>query len=389
MRKIIISGWYGQSNTGDEAILSAIMINLQKVVGNVEFIVLSPNPQNVMKQYNVKAINLPLLGIKNLITTTKAIKNADLFILGGGGLLFDWYDKIIPWNIIKWLKPVYLAKLMRKPVMIYALGVGPIHTILGKVITRIILNKVDLITVRDLKSKKILDSIGINKPPVYVTIDPAILLSPPNANYINEILSRENIPKNRKLVGISVRPWPRMHSKSYKKLINVLARVADYIVSRLNAFVVFIPMQFAGENNDNDIEREIFCNMCYKKYARILSNTYNPQELLGIIGRTDMVIGMRLHSLIFAAATNVPMIGLAYDPKVKGFLEMIDQEKYSINVDDVDYAMLVSKIDNVWNNKEEIKANLKSKMSYLIEDALFNTKLVKTLILKSEKMVKE
>lgn len=382
MKKVIISGWYGHANTGDEAILAAMMENLRKVMdGNVEFTVLSSNPQNVMKQHNVKSINVSLL--RNHIGIIRTMKNTDLFILGGGGLLFDWYDKRIPWNIIHWLKPIILAKLMNKPVITYALGVGPIHSTLGKILTRAVLNRVDLITVRDLESKKVLDNIGVYKPPIYVTIDPAISLSQPDTVRINEMFIKENVPKNEKLVGISIRSWSMWNFKKYTDVVNVLAQVADYIVSKLNAFIVFIPMQFTEGDDDRHIEAAIFSNMCYKSRAQIITKEYTPQELSGIVGQMDMMIGMRLHSIIFAAATNVPMVGLVYDPKVKGFLDMIGQERYAIDIRDLNYNTLISKIDDAWNNKEKIKSDLESKMDEIKERALFNAELVRDLVLKN------
>ena len=384
MKKIVIFGWYGHSNTGDEAILAAMMENLRKVMDeNVEFTVLSSNPQNVMKQHNVKSINVSLL--RNHVEIIRAMKNADLFILGGGGLLFDWYDKRIPWNIIGWLKPIILTKLMNKPVITYALGVGPIHSTLGKILTRAALNRVDLITVRDLESKKVLDNIGVYKPPIYITIDPAISLSQPDTVRINEIFITENMPKNEKLVGISIRSWSMWNSKKYTDMVNVLAQVADYIISKLNAFIVFIPMQFTEGDDDRHIKADIFSNMYYKKRAHIITNEYTLQELLGIVGQMDVMIGMRLHSLIFAAATNVPMVGLIYDPKVKGFLDMIGQERYTIDIKNLDYDTLIPKIDDAWKNKEKIKRDLESKMDKIKERALFNAELVRDLILEEKR----
>lgn len=384
MKKIVIFGWYGHSNTGDEAILAAMMENLRKVMDeNVEFTVLSSNPQNVMKQHNVKSINVSLL--RNHVEIIRAMKNADLFILGGGGLLFDWYDKRIPWNIIGWLKPIILTKLMNKPVITYALGVGPIHSTLGKILTRAALNRVDLITVRDLESKKVLDNIGVYKPPIYITIDPAISLSQPDTVRINEIFITENMPKNEKLVGISIRSWSMWNSKKYTDMVNVLAQVADYIISKLNAFIVFIPMQFTEGDDDRHIKADIFSNMYYKNRAHIITTEYTLQELLGIVGQMDVMIGMRLHSLIFAAATNVPMVGLIYDPKVKGFLDMIGQERYTIDIKNLDYDTLIPKIDDAWKNKEKIKRDLESKMDKIKERALFNAELVRDLVLEEKR----
>ena len=48
----------------------------------------------------------------------------------------------------------------------------------------------------------------------------------------------------------------------------------------------------------------------------------------------DVLIGVRLHALIFAGVMGVPMIGISYDPKIDRFLDSIGDKPLG-NLQDV------------------------------------------------------
>lgn len=134
MKKIVISGWYGNKNIGDEAILASIIEALMREIGDVKITVLSDDPVYTSKIHGVNAVyQLPFgilpLGLAILrgkfLPTIRTLRDADLFILGGGGFLSDWQS----WTVIlQWLGQVVLSKIFRKKVMLYAVGAGPITT---------------------------------------------------------------------------------------------------------------------------------------------------------------------------------------------------------------------------------------------------------------------
>jgi len=392
MKKIVISGFYGSDNAGDEAILASMLATIKEVVSDADIIVLSGNVEQTTKRHNIKALSNSTMKIPKTLST---LKNADLFILGGGGLLQD--DSSIL-NLIFWLIRVSLAKLLNKCVMCYAIGVGPIDTKLGKFLTKLIINKVNLITVRDSESKKLLKNLGVNRPPIYVTADPAFVLSSATPERVSEIFARENIIKKHHcpLIGISVerlygfkRVLPVKYSVKYniwspggkskfEKFKAEMAQVADSLVTKLNAEIVFVPMY---HGRDDKVSADIVQIMKNKNHAKVVTGMYTPQELKGIIGQMDMFVGLRLHSLIFAASMCIPMVGLAASsPKIRSFLKLIGQEMYVCDVNDFNSNDLLIKIEEVWVNREQIRKKLKSKVNVLQKRALSNAKLVSELL---------
>ena len=140
--KIIISGYYGFNNTGDEAILKSMIGAFKEKIPQIKITVLSHNPLQTSQTYQVKAINR-----LNLIDIMRCLRDTNLFISGGGGLLQDSTGK--GWSIFYYLGLILAAKIAKVPVMIYAQGIGPVNRQINKKLIKWILNKVDLITVRD------------------------------------------------------------------------------------------------------------------------------------------------------------------------------------------------------------------------------------------------
>jgi len=351
MKRIVISGYYGRGNSGDEAILKAI-------------------------QGEFKEFELTVLPSRrgNLLSIIKALSKADLLLSGGGGLLQDTTSKL---SLIYYLSIILLAKILSVKVMIYAQGIGPIKSTLGRALTKFIVDKVELISIRDKGSERELKEIGIKKPPIYLTSDPVFSLTSAEEMRVEQILKEKGeltiSESDPLLVGISVRPWKRL--TDYQEMV---AKCADYLVKEWGAKVVFIPFQGFS---DLPISEKIRAKM-KNKQALVLKGVYSPEELLGIIGRLDLLIGMRLHSLIMATMKGVPLLGIVYDPKVGEFLEALNLTYPSCwgEIDNLSLDDFITKIKKIQENKEQISRHLKSKAKELKALSLKNVQLAKELL---------
>lgn len=359
-KKIIISGYYGFGNTGDEAILSAMVSALKNSIPGAEIVVLSQDIPHTSSHYNVRAVVR-----RNPLVLARELMDAKLFISGGGGLIQDVTGVS---TIQYYLGLVLIAKLMRKKVMYYAQGIGPINTEEGRRYTRFISNMVDLITVRDDESKEELKKIGISKTPIIVTADPVLALEPASRGRIDEILRNEGIGEEKTRIAISIRPW-----KTTVDYLSVFAECADRLKKELNAEIVLVPFQ---KSQDLEVCEKVKALM--KEPAVLLQGDYRPEELQGLLGAVDLVIGMRLHSLIFAATQSVPMIGVVYDPKVKVFSDSIGALSHPL--EKISVQELCSCAEKVYNNREEVKARLKKEISELKIKALKTAHLAGRLI---------
>ena len=163
--KILLSGYYGFDNAGDDAVLFAIVQALREMVKDGKITVLSNQPEKTAKEFGVNAVNR--WGKKEIF---RAVRNCDVLISGGGSLLQDVTSKN---GILYYLGIIKLAQMLGKKVMVYAQGIGPIREPRNRKLTAKILNKVQAITVRDFESRTELLEMGVYRE-VLVAVDPVL-----------------------------------------------------------------------------------------------------------------------------------------------------------------------------------------------------------------------
>lgn len=362
MPKVVISGYYGFKNNGDEAMLYAILKVLGQRFQGLDPVVLSRDPEETRRYFGVRAIPRHDLGM-----IWKELRQADLLISGGGGLLQDVTG---PNSILYYLGVVTLAKMLRKPVFFYGQGIGPVKTSLGKTLMRLVVNRVDAITVRDSESRQELLNLGIDKPPVYVTADPALGLDigdiDPSVG--KEILSGLGVEPDAPLIGLSVRGWKGM--EEYKR---VIARVCDRLVED-GWKIIFLPMHYPEDVN---VSKEIAAMMA--RPAVTVERQLKFKEMLSLMMQVKSIIGMRLHFLIFGALLGIPMVGVSYDPKVDRFLSLVDMPCGG-DIDRLDYGKLLEEVSLVNSHHSEMKHNLAQRVAALRGEALRGADLVVGLL---------
>ncbi len=303
--KILVSGYYGFRNAGDEAILYALIQELRARQPAVDIVVLSAAPEETSRIFAVRAIPRMDWGV-----IRREIRGADLFISGGGGLLQDSTSLA---SLQYYLGLMALARIYRCPVFLYAQGVGPINSKLGQMLTALVLNRVQSITLRDNASFALLRKWGVRRPPMKVTADPVLGLEIQNEwlNQGRNILKTAGLTAEP-LVGISVR-----FCADFDRYMSVVAQIADELI-QAGYQVAFIPFQHP---QDLDAARRVIQQMQYAPV--LLEQPLDFAELLGVCAQLQLAIGMRLHFLVFAALAGVPFVGLSYDPKVGQLLQRL------------------------------------------------------------------
>lgn len=372
MSKVVISGYYGFDNAGDEALLYAMIKSLRQLRPKLEIVVLSNNPEKTAAAYQVKAVNRWLLP-----EIWSAVKQADLLISGGGSLLQDVTGAR---SILYYLAVVSLAKFLGVPVMFYAQGIGPVTKKVNKLLIGRVANKVDIITVRDRQSLEDLRQLGVMKPLSRVTADPVLAMEGKQISLApgREILSRAGVvpgDSTRPVLGISVRDWPGL-----EQAVPVLARVADKLAETKQCQVVFLAM-----HNPKDLAPAWKISRLMDSRRAVLQDKYTIEELFSIIGNLDALVGMRLHALIMAAVMGVPQVGVSYDPKVDRFMELVGQTNAGW-LPNLAEDRLYDAIVDILDNLETVRRDLTVKTGELAEKARENAVLaVSTLRSQTEK----
>lgn len=366
MSKVVISGYYGFGNAGDEAMLTAMIEALVDLEPAIDITVLSGNPDDTRRRHGVKAIyrvNYP-----DIIT---ALRSSDLLISGGGSLIQDVTSDR---SLYYYLSIIMLAKKFGCPVMLYAQGIGPVRGRVAQGAVRYIGNMADLITVRDEGSQLELKHLGVTRPPVYVTADAVLAMHPVDRQQGRAILRKYGLEGVAPVFGFSVREW-----RDWRHYKDVLAQSADKMVEEFGARIVFLPMQWP---DDLATARKIADRM--KHPAVILTEEYLTNELLSLTGNLDLLVGIRLHALIFAALMEISLIGISYDPKVDRFLETIG-DRHAGTLQNITPDTLMAKVRFLQSEHGRQAQQRRERISALRHKAFNNAELALELIDKNRR----
>lgn len=311
--RLVISGYYGFGNAGDEALLAGMLEALRRA-GSVEPLVLSGDPEATRAMHGVEAAPRD-----DPRAVWRALGQADMLISGGGGLI---QDRTSARSSLYYLGVIELAHRAGVPVYLYAQGVGPLRRPWLRKTAGVALRRVRGAGVRDEASRALLEELGVPAERIQVTADPAFALSPPDPAKQEEALRRAGIDdRHRPLLGVV---WRRPFAEDGVNPERCRQSAGDVIgrfARRLGATVVVLPFHPALD----DEEAEAFARAVSAAGAEaaVVGGLLDPWRLLALVGGLDLLVCVRFHGLVFAALTGKPAVAVAYDPKVRHLAEAL------------------------------------------------------------------
>lgn len=396
MKKITIATFIGFTNRGSEALLRTRISAIRKYIPDAQFYVLTVYKDSCKSIDGVEYIQTfggqrekfksPVYLLKSLVmaiiwsleifrfkltktaslSDIKKIANSEMFISTDGDVLGEDYG-LLPyiWRIYY----LSIGLILKKPVIIFAEGLGPFRSKIGILISKLFFKRCAYLSVRDEFSYDNIMKLGINRE-VDIVADSAFLLEPsndPNLNY--------KIP-GKKLIGIAVSELATKYGfkykdepDSYKGFLNLMSSVIDWLIIKQNAEVILIPHVVQIKRDDYQTAQDILGLVKNKNSVKIISKEYNAMQLKKIISHCDLLIASRMHAAIAGLSSGVPVIGIAYSHKMKGIFDLMNINSV-IDIKKLDYD-LISLIN--YNLKNYLKIN---------KELLFRSKIIKKLALK-------
>lgn len=397
---IVIVNQHG-NNRGDEAALRGMLYGLGKLIPNARFTVFTIHPakdfQHVTEAeffdtvvlvrgnvgllaYLTFAALLHRLGLQKFSKLFRkkscfmeSLKAADIVVSAPGGPYFgDIYRGLEPTCAL----PIYIAKLLGKPTMIYGPSQGPFDNELRNRWRKWLLSRVDCIAVREKFSKVYLENLGINTSSVYVTAD-SCLQKPVDPLLKKNIIQKEGIDTNKMLIGVV--PLNKIPSSASNKLESLdvqkmAVRTIILLGEMFDAEFILIP-QMHGTYTDVPVMEQIAWATGLNKRIRVLPDSYNSDQQQSLIGACNVFISFRYHPFIFSARQAVPCICVAYEHKAFGFAQSINLEEYCLDLFSTTPEEIAEKVKKTWANKNEFTKCAISGIKKLEELSFNNSKL--------------
>ena len=334
--KYLISGYYGEGNAGDEAILAGILQEIGRHDPEAAFTVLSFNPTDTLLRHgpgrDLDAISTTL---RSPATLWRAMREADLLISGGGSFLheadFALHGRSFLFRAGKlrpipyFLSVVFMARAAGLPVMWYAQGLGPLHTRCARAWVAAAGSLSQVVTWRDADSARLAYAVGVRAPVQLVVPDPAYALTPGPRAEARRVLVEAGVDPDQPYLAVCPRPW--LGRSDY---LENMAEALEKIAPALDRQVLLVPFH---ESQDPPVCEALAARPGFAGRAHVLPPLPSLSLLAAVLGGADLVVAMRLHSGILAATVGTPVVTIDYDPKTRAFATQTGQSRWAVSVD--------------------------------------------------------
>ncbi|MBQ7624519.1 MAG: polysaccharide pyruvyl transferase CsaB, partial [Clostridia bacterium] len=326
---VLICGAYGRGNSGDESILKAIIDSMHETDPVMPVTVMTKQPMKTALSHSVNTVytfNVPAF--------LKEMKKAAIFINGGGNLI---QDSTSSRSLLFYLYTIRAAKKKKCKVVMYGCGIGKVSKKQNRKITKYVLNKyADVISLRDRLSFNDLEDMGVTKPKIILSADPAFSIKPASEYDASYYLSKQGVDPDGKYICFSLREW-----KGIDKF-DQFAAAANYAYEKYGLTPVFLPIEVPRDQNAaSAVASKLNCPY------HMINPSSDASLTISLFGKMTVVCAMRLHALVFAAASGSPFIAASYDIKVDGFMDYVSCSDLCCKLENISSDWMCSRIDKI------------------------------------------
>ncbi|MUL34915.1 polysaccharide pyruvyl transferase CsaB [Gloeocapsopsis dulcis] len=343
--RAVLCGYYGKGNGGDEALLASL---LQMLPDHVTPIVLSGNPQQTRDRYHVEACDR-----MGLLSVIQSLRKSDAFIWGGGSLMQDVTSAISP---LYYGGLMILAQQLGLKTIAWAQGIGPLKRDTTLKLARRAFSNCTAVSVRDQSSAALLSEWGI---PWTLAPDPVWALA------VSPVPGLWDLPAPR--VAVTLRSHPQLTATR----LNNLTRALIDFQKATQTCILLVPFQ---QSQDLAIAEAIASQL---PGANKILNLQDPKALKGVFRGVEMVIGMRLHSLIMAAAEGCRCFALSYDPKVSRLMTELDLSGWDVTQIPEDHRVICTTFLEHYANGNSLTPD---QIQSLVDRALMHQDLLQQVL---------
>jgi len=385
LKAITLIGSSSGRNAGDASLMSSIMDSVDTACGTkLLYEIPTIRPSYVKQNYpqRTRAVaTLPWnLSIKMLgLPTYRSVMRTDLTLIFDA-ILFDraLYNPLF--NFLSTLRLILPpARRKGKLMACYNVGAGPVSTPAGRAMLRRVVDMMDFVTVRDTASYDILMDIGVTNPCVGIGADAALNAEPSPSSDVERIYADIGLDPNQDILALNVNAylgtWSGTDAKALRKeeFLDVYCAAVNRVLEQLRVPVLLV----ATQHLDVPLTREVMARLKSTKPVRMVSNVeYNHYRVKGILSRVSLLFAMRLHSMILASSGMTPVAGLAYQPKIHHYFEVLGMPEHSLGFEKFSEEALVNHVLAAWQTRHAIREKLQRRIPELQASADRSAELV-------------
>ena len=359
--RVIIAGYYGFGNTGDEAVLAGMLSDLRDLRPNLDVFVISGNPCATAEQHQVASVLW-----SDVAVLEGLVGRSDLVLVGGGGLFQDYWGL----DSETYLTPRHssisfygalpmLAHWAARPCMLYAVGVGPIFSATARSYTRLAADLCQVVTVRDPESAWLLagltqESDAAPRAEVPVLADPAFRLPVTAADRqaAQQVLDGLGLRDGKPFLAVCPRAWNAGSASTWP---DELASGLSRFTAHAQCPIVLLPFQanaLHALEDDRAVCSAIKDRLRSQAEVSIIPNPLPPGVVTALLGRAKLVLAMRLHAAILGLSGGTSVAAVSYDPKVAALMRCAGLESQTMDLQGLQGDALGSLLGEAWHARD-------------------------------------
>lgn len=328
-KRVILSGFYGANNAGDEMILRSISKRIAAADKSTQVVIAAENPLFVELNHGLEAFRRSTHHVADSYS-----RNASAIVVGGGGL---WHDytfsraggvrsmftgariSIAGFSILP-----MIGLVRQVPFFGVGLGVGPLHDPDAKLLLKWVADQAASIQVRDQESLDALHELNLKTP---CSLEPDVVYAVDLGDVTPDAALRERAA-GRTIIGVNVRHWQK---EAGQPNLVALAAALDVIAAKGDNYFVGIPMQ-EGVSHDREALEFLFSRMKDRSSTEIYSEEIGVHNIANVLNSVDYLIAMRLHAALIAHRLHKQVLGLSYDPKVRKHFAEVNRTDFVLDI---------------------------------------------------------
>jgi polysaccharide pyruvyl transferase WcaK-like protein len=296
-------------------------------------------------------------------------EEADVCISIGGEMISDTFWKILPF----YLHMFWLARQCGSKVVVFPQSIGPLKKNWTRRLVRRVLTNCDVVTGRDNPAMEELASLGC-------TGDQAIFC--PDVGVGQPMSPHEKAEAYLKELGVDcdgLRQWIGLTCSAgspepgitRRDHIDILVDALTTVAKKRHIGVVILPANMPVNGtpaNDYNASSKLYARIKPKLPAILAPRAVIPARIFKAAAeRLDAFVSTRMHAAILSTLSPTPTITLNTQRKLLGFMTLVGQEHFSLNLDALTPELLAERIEEALDNRETICASMIEARSELIE----------------------
>jgi polysaccharide pyruvyl transferase WcaK-like protein len=371
-RRVALFGPYASRNLGDTATQMSVMQNLRRRCPDVQFLGISPEPDDTLRSLGIPAFPLTGFGasagdlggefhtsahpdrgravsLRAIRKIAGFVRSLDLLVISGGGQIDDFWGGpwAHPWSMLLWTT---IARWQGVPVVYLAIGLDKLNAALSRRFCIWALQLASARSFRDTQTHQAMLQLGLNKPSAVC----------PDVVFALEFSATRVATGSQPFVVISPisrKTWSSKETDTHTRYLQALIEAGLHLANQGFAIRIVCSQTVMDTADARHLAR------CLTEGGAVevtLCDAPIVEDFLRHVSGAELVVASRLHAVILSLITGAPVVALAHLGKVGAAMKVVALDDFCLSLQDFPNDQLLTLIDRALSRREILRDQIRA-----------------------------